>query len=59
MSLAVLFTDVEGSTRLWAADRDAMSASLLVHDARLRAAIAENGGYVFTTAGGGAPPPAR
>ena len=46
-----LFTDVEGSTRLWAADKNAMSASLLVHDAILRAAIEGNGGYVFTTAG--------
>ena len=34
-----LFTDVEGSTRLWAADKDAMSASLSVHDAILRGAI--------------------
>ena len=46
-----LFTDVEGSTRLWAADEGAMSASLLVHDAILRPAIESQGGYVFTTAG--------
>jgi hypothetical protein len=46
-----LFTDVEGSTRLWAADKESMSASLLVHDAILRAAIESNGGYLFTTAG--------
>ena len=38
-TVTFLFTDVEGSTRLWASDRDAMSASLLVHDAILRAAI--------------------
>ncbi len=50
-TVTFLFTDVEGSTRLWAADKDAMSASLLVHDAILRAAIEGNGGYVFTTAG--------
>lgn len=50
-TVTFLFTDVEGSTKLWAADKDAMSASLLVHDAILRAAIEGNGGYVFTTAG--------
>ena len=50
-TVTFLFTDVEGSTRLWAADREAMSASLLVHDAILRGAIEGNGGYVFTTAG--------
>ena len=44
-----LFTDVESSTRLWAADKDAMSASLLVHDSILRSAIEGNGGYVFAT----------
>ena len=50
-TVTFLFTDVEGSTRLWAADKGAMSASLLVHDAILRAAIESHGGYVFTTAG--------
>ena len=35
-TVTFLFTDVEGSTRLWAADKDAMSASLLVHDSILR-----------------------
>ena len=50
-TVTLLFTDVEGSTKLWAADKDAMSASLLVHDAILGGAIDENGGYVFTTAG--------
>ena len=50
-TVTFLFTDVEGSTRLWAADTEAMSASLLVHDAILRTAIEANFGYVFTTAG--------
>ena len=50
-TVTFLFTDVEGSTKLWAADKDAMSASLLVHDAILRGAIESHGGYVFTTAG--------
>ena len=35
-TVTFLFTDMEGSTRLWAADKGAMSASLLVHDAILR-----------------------
>ncbi len=46
-----LFTDVEGSTRHWAADSDAMAASLRVHDDLVRSAIADHHGYVFTTAG--------
>ena len=46
-----LFTDVEGSTRLWAADRTAMSASLALHDVIIRGAIESAGGYVFATAG--------
>jgi class 3 adenylate cyclase len=50
-TVTFLFSDVEGSTRLWAADVDAMSASLLVHDEILRSAIESRGGYVFTTAG--------
>ena len=50
-TVTFLFTDVQGSTLLWAADKDAMSASLLVHDSILRSAIEGNGGYVFTTAG--------
>lgn len=50
-TVTFLFTDVEGSTRLWAADRGAMSASLLVHDALVRDSIESNAGYVFTTAG--------
>ena len=50
-TVTFLFTDVEGSTRLWATDKDLMSASLLVRDAILRAAIEGNGGYAFTTAG--------
>ena len=50
-TVTFLFTDVEGSTRLWSAGKEAMSASLLVHDSILRGAIEGNDGYVFTTAG--------
>ena len=50
-TVTFLFTDVEGSTRLWAADEEAMSRSLILHDAIVRDAIEANNGYVFTTAG--------
>ena len=50
-TVTFLFTDVEGSTRLWATDSIAMSSSLLVHDRIMRDAIESRGGYVFTTAG--------
>ena len=50
-TVTFLFTDVEGSTGLWADDSAAMSASLRVHDEILRAEIERRGGYVFTTAG--------
>ena len=50
-TVTFLFTDVEGSTRLWAADSDAMSASLRIHDDIVRSSIESLGGYVFSTAG--------
>jgi predicted ATPase/class 3 adenylate cyclase len=50
-TVSFLFTDVEGSTRLWSADGPAMSASLALHDEILRAAIESADGYVFSTAG--------
>ncbi len=49
--MTFFFTDVEGSTRLWAVNKDAMSASLLVFDRILRETIESHRGYVFTTAG--------
>jgi class 3 adenylate cyclase len=50
-TVTLLFTDVEGSTRLWDAERDAMAAALRRHDEILRDAIEQAGGYVFKTAG--------
>ena len=41
-----LFTDVEGSTRRWEADAEAMRAALAAHDEVLRAAIEAHGGLV-------------
>jgi predicted ATPase len=49
--VAFLLSDIEGSTRLWAADPDAMSASLKTHDSVLREAIGSHGGVVFATGG--------
>jgi class 3 adenylate cyclase len=50
-TVTLLFTDVEGSTRLWDAERDAMAPALRRHDEILRDAIEQAGGYVFKTAG--------
>jgi class 3 adenylate cyclase len=50
-TVTLLFTDVEGSTRLWDAERDAMAVALRRHDEILRDAIEQVGGYVFKTVG--------
>jgi class 3 adenylate cyclase len=50
-TVTLLFTDVEGSTQLWDAERDAMAAALRRHDEILRDAIEQAGGYVFKTVG--------
>lgn len=49
--VSFLFTDVVGSTRLWAERPEAMAADLERHDGLLRAAIEGHGGRVFSTAG--------
>lgn len=46
-----LFTDLEGSTHLWEDHPEAMTEALAIHDARLRTAITDHNGYVFSTAG--------
>ena len=48
-----LFTDVEGSTRRWEADADAMRKALVAHDQVLRAAIEEHDGFLFSHTGDG------
>jgi predicted ATPase len=48
-----LFTDIEGSTRLWEEHPEAMRRALAHHDELLRSAIEGHGGYVFQTAGDG------
>lgn len=50
-TITFLFTDIEGSTRLWEEQPDTMRLALARHDALLRAAIDTNGGHVFKTMG--------
>src|SRR5262245_62781501 len=46
-----LFTNIEGSTRLWAQNPQTMGAAIARHEAILRAVIAAAGGVVFKTVG--------
>ncbi|MDR7418324.1 MAG: adenylate/guanylate cyclase domain-containing protein [Armatimonadota bacterium] len=50
-SYTFLFTDIEGSTRLWERDPEAMKTALTVHDGILRRAIDAHHGRVFKTMG--------
>ncbi len=50
-TVTLLFTDIEGSTRLWEANAAAMRAALARHDALLRACIEGHNGHVFKTGG--------
>src|ERR1700755_3671666 len=51
--LTSLFTDIEGSTRRWEADADAMRAALETHNQTLRDAVKAHGGQVFNYTGDG------
>jgi predicted ATPase/class 3 adenylate cyclase len=50
-TLTFLFTDIEGSTRLWEHDAPAMQAALARHDEVLGRAVEDHGGYIFKTVG--------
>src|SRR5438309_2333530 len=50
-TVTFLFTDIEGSTRLWEQDPEAIRAALVRHDALLAAAIEGQQGHVFKTVG--------
>ena len=52
-TVTFLFTDVEGSTRLWQLDDAAMRAAIAQHDAILQSIVAKFGGTVFATMGDG------
>src|SRR5215207_8912657 len=50
-TVTFLFTDIEGSTRRWDAQPEAMPAALARHDAIVRDAVERHGGHVFKTLG--------
>ena len=50
-TVTFLFTDIEGSTRLWEQYPEAMRLALARHDRLLRDAIQKHHGYVFKTVG--------
>jgi predicted ATPase/class 3 adenylate cyclase/DNA-binding SARP family transcriptional activator len=52
-TVTFLFTDLEGSTRLWEEQAEAMAGALARHDAILRDAVEEHGGVVVKTTGDG------
>ena len=52
-TVTFLFTDLEGSTRLWEEHPDAMQPALARHDAILRDAVVGHDGHVVKTTGDG------
>ena len=50
-TLTFLFTDIEGSTKMWEQDSSSMQVALARHDEILRRVTEEHGGYVFKTVG--------
>jgi predicted ATPase/class 3 adenylate cyclase len=51
--LTFLFTDIEGSTRRWETDADAMRVALETHNRLLRDTVEAHGGQVFNYTGDG------
>ena len=52
-NVAILFTDIEGSTLLWEQDGARMSQALAAHDALSRSAVERHGGRVVKMIGDG------
>lgn len=52
-TVTFLFTDIEGSTRLWQADEQSMRKAVARHDEILYRAIADHDGVMFSTMGDG------
>src|SRR5918994_6878065 len=50
-TVTFLFTDIEGSTKLWEKSPRGMQAALTRHDTIVREAIEGHGGFVFKTVG--------
>src|SRR5262249_45929815 len=51
-TVTFLFTDVEGSTRLWESAPSAMGTAMARHDALVRSAVEAHGGYGVSAGGG-------
>src|SRR4051795_2825181 len=52
-TVTFLLTDIEGSTRRWETDPEAMRAALVLHDEVLRSVIEARGGWLFKHTGDG------
>jgi class 3 adenylate cyclase len=52
-TVTFLLTDLEGSTRMWEQDPEAMKAAMVRHDEILEKTIAGNRGFVFSRMGDG------
>ena len=52
-TVTFLFTDMEGSSRLWETAPESMTAALERHDELVRSAVEGHRGYVFSTGGDG------
>ena len=52
-TVTFLFTDIEGSTRMWEEASNAMRDALAHHDSILRNAVAAHQGVIFSTGGDG------
>ena len=52
-TVTFLFTDIEGSTKRWESDPDVMRVELASHDDVLRAAVEDQGGWLFKHTGDG------
>ena len=52
-TVTFLLTDLEGSTRMWEQDPDAMKTAMVRHDEILEKTFAANRGYVFSRMGDG------
>ena len=50
-TVTFLFSDIEGSTQRWEQHAEAMDAAVKRHDALMRTAIQQHGGYIFKTVG--------
>lgn len=50
-TVTFLFTDIEGSTKRWERQPEAMARAVARHDELMRAAIVEHHGHVFKTVG--------